>query len=131
MRGYQLLPPEAFATVDEVIAATTDGDPFAISLPIICISYPWLTRDHPDPYGENLALIGKALRLMLAEEKKRCPRYFVLWEYTAAATPTVVLRSLSDRPAFESLARQFREPAPAPGPAGEWRRAPRVGGPSL
>ena len=79
----QLLPPEAFATVEEVIAATTDGDPFATSLPIICISYPWLTPDHPDPFGENLAKIGKALRLMLAEEVKRCPRYFVMWDWAS------------------------------------------------
>ena len=34
-------------------------------LPVAALSYPWLTKDHPDPRGANLARVARALKALL------------------------------------------------------------------
>lgn len=57
LQRRQLLPPQAFVSTTELKAATNQYE-----LPIIVLSYPWLHPAHPDPKGENLVRIGRALK---------------------------------------------------------------------
>ena len=56
----QELPEEAFISVNELqrLYGTGNGDGV---LPIIAISFCWLTPAHPDPAGEQLAIVAAAL----------------------------------------------------------------------
>ena len=62
------LPPEAVITVKElreITAATrwdeSNGRGCMNALPVIALSHFWRTKEHPDPDGETLALVVKAL----------------------------------------------------------------------
>ena len=60
----QDLPEEAFVNVDDLEEMYDDfGAKSAdLVLPIIAISYCWLTPDHPDPRGDQLATVATALQ---------------------------------------------------------------------
>ena len=59
----QALPAAAFLTLSELqMCGTPNG-----VLPIICVSYPWLSPTHPDPDGFHIATLAKALRALTAE----------------------------------------------------------------
>jgi len=66
---FQKLPPEAFVSVKELKDQYGDGNPDNV-LPIIAISYCWLTPAHPDPEGKQLKTLAAVLeseRLKYAE----------------------------------------------------------------
>ena len=71
----QALPEEAFLSLADLVEATTS--PF--SLPVAALSYPWLTKDHPDPRGANLARVARALKALLSEPD--IPRLGVFWDF--------------------------------------------------
>ena len=43
------------------------------------LSYPWLTKDHPDPRGANLSRVARALKALLANPN--IPRLGVFWDF--------------------------------------------------
>jgi hypothetical protein len=57
----QALPPEALLTLLQLQASAG----LEAQLPIVCISHPWLTEEHPDPDGVYLRKAGRALRLLV------------------------------------------------------------------
>lgn len=56
----QAMPKEAFVSFDTLVEQTYI-DRFCGSLPIVALSYMWLTPHHPDPDGATLRLVGEAL----------------------------------------------------------------------
>jgi len=60
----QDLPEEAFVTLQELQAATHAMSPglHGAGLPILVLSYPWLTKTHPDPFGAHLKRIAELLK---------------------------------------------------------------------
>lgn len=56
----QELPEEAFVTVQELQHQYGNGNRDGV-LPIIAISFCWLTQSHPDPDGQQLALVASRL----------------------------------------------------------------------
>ena len=72
----QALPEEAFLSLADLVEATIH--PFC--LPVAALSYPWLTKDHPDPRGANLARIAKALKALLTDPGT-IPRLGVFWDF--------------------------------------------------
>ncbi|EOD17296.1 hypothetical protein EMIHUDRAFT_244151 [Emiliania huxleyi CCMP1516] len=48
-------------------------------LPVAALSYPWLTKEHPDPRGANLARVARALKALLSHA--RIPRLGVFWDF--------------------------------------------------
>lgn len=56
------LPPEALITVGELREIYAKSKVRYQSLPFISVSHYWRTKKHPDPKGETLALIAKALK---------------------------------------------------------------------
>lgn len=67
----QDLPAHAFLTLQD-LQRLTNWD----SLPIICLSYMWLTPKHPDPRGDTLRLVGKALHAYCGTRE-----YGVFWDF--------------------------------------------------
>ena len=59
LQRRQDLSDEAFLSLAELKAA---GCPHE-SLPIVVLSYPWLTPTHPDPRGHTLRLVAKVLKV--------------------------------------------------------------------
>ena len=70
----QALPEEAFLSLADLVEATNE---YADWLPVAALSYPWLTKDHPDPRGANLARVARALKALLT----RLPRLGVFWDF--------------------------------------------------
>ena len=70
----QALPKEAFLSLADLVEATTYGD-----LPVAALSYPWLTKDHPDPRGANLARVARALKALLSDPF--ITRLGVFWDF--------------------------------------------------
>ena len=56
----QELPEEAFVSVDELKQLYGEGNKDRV-LPIVAISFCWLTATHPDPQGQQLAIVAAAL----------------------------------------------------------------------
>ena len=56
----QELPEEAFISVEELKMMFGDGNSDGV-LPIIAISFCWLTPAHPDPEGKQLAIVAAKL----------------------------------------------------------------------
>mmetsp|Transcript_131052 Transcript_131052/g.238377 ORF Transcript_131052/g.238377 Transcript_131052/m.238377 type:complete len:411 (+) Transcript_131052:91-1323(+) len=56
----QELPAEAIWSVDELVDRADRGDVIYVS-----VSYCWLTRDHPDPCGKQLGLLGRVVAQFL------------------------------------------------------------------
>ena len=56
----QGLPAEAFIDLASLRRMPAGGR-FGDSLRVLCVSYPWLQPDHPDPQGTTLALLAAAL----------------------------------------------------------------------
>ena len=56
----QELPEDAFISVDELKSMYGEGNKDGV-LPMIAISFCWLTPPHPDPRGEQLALVAGVL----------------------------------------------------------------------
>jgi len=87
----QELPPEAFVTLSELKNAgsatlkTEWNDLDEEWLPIIVVSWPWLSPKHPDPSGENVRLIASTLQAFIrnSQEANRPSAYGVLLDYTA------------------------------------------------
>ncbi|EOD26952.1 hypothetical protein EMIHUDRAFT_236263 [Emiliania huxleyi CCMP1516] len=75
----QALPKEAFLSFADLVEATT-SNPYGDCLPVAALSYPWLTKDHPDPRGANLARVARALKALLSN-KRLCPRLGVFWDF--------------------------------------------------
>ena len=57
----QELPEEAFITLAELKQLFGEGNKDGV-LPIIAISFCWLTPAHPDPDGQQLATIAATLK---------------------------------------------------------------------
>ena len=72
----QALPKEAFLSFADLVEATTEYD----WLPVGALSYPWLTKDHPDPRGANLARVARALKALLSRPDL-IPRLGVFWDF--------------------------------------------------
>ncbi|EOD28184.1 hypothetical protein EMIHUDRAFT_254128 [Emiliania huxleyi CCMP1516] len=77
----QALPKEAFVSLADLVEATTEYG----SLPVAALSYPWLTKDHPDPRGANLSRVARALKALLSDHpslgKPLIPRLGVFWDF--------------------------------------------------
>ena len=71
----QALPKEAFLSLADLVEATTGGG----ALPVAALSYPWLTKDHPDPRGANLARVARALKALLTA--RSITRLGVFWDF--------------------------------------------------
>ena len=69
----QDLPPDAFMSLEELKAA---GSPYEL-LPIFVVSGPWLLPSHPDPRGDFVRLIARALKPLMANGQ----RYAVFWDW--------------------------------------------------
>ncbi|EOD32288.1 hypothetical protein EMIHUDRAFT_364631, partial [Emiliania huxleyi CCMP1516] len=74
----QALPEEAFLSLADLVEAT-DSIPYEEWLPVAALSYPWLTKDHPDPRGANLARVAKALKALLT--RGPVTRLGVFWDF--------------------------------------------------
>ncbi|EOD15730.1 hypothetical protein EMIHUDRAFT_211351 [Emiliania huxleyi CCMP1516] len=70
----QALPKEAFLSLPDLVEATGEYD-----LPVAALSYPWLTKDHPDPRGANLARVARALKALLTSPY--ITRLGVFWDF--------------------------------------------------
>ena len=66
----QALPKDAFITFTDLVKGTESE----LGLLIAALSYPWLTKDHPDPEGKNLRRVAQALKAMDEEVG-------VFWDY--------------------------------------------------
>jgi len=75
LKHRQALPKEAFLSLTDLIEA---GYPNG-GLPILVLSHPWLTKHHPDPDGDNLRQVARALKALLNDYKVK--RYGVFWDY--------------------------------------------------
>ncbi|EOD06793.1 Hypothetical protein EMIHUDRAFT_359425 [Emiliania huxleyi CCMP1516] len=69
----QALPKEAFLSFADLVEATE------YDLPVAALSYPWLTKDHPDPRGANLSRVARALKALLSHID--IPRLGVFWDF--------------------------------------------------
>ena len=72
----QALPKEAFLSLADLVEAISYAD----YLPVGALSYPWLTKDHPDPRGANLARVARALKALLSVSFW-VPRLGVFWDF--------------------------------------------------
>ncbi|EOD26944.1 hypothetical protein EMIHUDRAFT_114838 [Emiliania huxleyi CCMP1516] len=70
----QALPKEAFLSFADLVEATDEYD-----LAVAALSYPWLTKDHPDPRGANLARVARALKALLSHPG--ITRLGVFWDF--------------------------------------------------
>ncbi|EOD39104.1 hypothetical protein EMIHUDRAFT_260542, partial [Emiliania huxleyi CCMP1516] len=82
----QALPDEALLSLADLIEATNENVDFrsrelsaAPSFPVAALSYPWLTKDHPDPCGANLARVARALKALLS--LGHYSRLGVFWDF--------------------------------------------------
>ena len=73
----QALPEEAFLSLADLVEATSE---YRGSLPVAALSYPWLTKDHPDPRGANLSRVARALKALLSDPDI-IPRLGVFWDF--------------------------------------------------
>ncbi|EOD32920.1 hypothetical protein EMIHUDRAFT_122935, partial [Emiliania huxleyi CCMP1516] len=73
----QALPEEAFLSFADLVEATTGAG----GLPVAALSYPWLTKDHPDPRGANLSRVARALKALLTNNDGRITRLGVFWDF--------------------------------------------------
>ena len=77
----QALPKEAFLSLADLVKAIGKYTFF----PVATLSYPWLTKDHPDPRGANLRRVAKALRALLSgrysDGRPMIPRLGVFWDF--------------------------------------------------
>ena len=71
----QDIPDAAFVPVEKLRRIF-----FEDGLPIVCISHSWLQPDHPDPYGDNLRLIARALAQFLLRDS---PTLAVFLDFTS------------------------------------------------
>ena len=71
----QALPKEAFLSLPDLVEAT-GKKPF---LSVAALSYPWLTKDHPDPLGANLSRVARALKALLSYSPST--RLGVFWDF--------------------------------------------------
>lgn len=72
----QELPPEAFVSLEKLKATCRDVS----FLPIIALSYPWLSKSHPDPRGEHLKQIAQVLAALIAYRHGSI-NWGVFWDY--------------------------------------------------
>uniref|UniRef100_A0A0D3KKN8 Uncharacterized protein n=1 Tax=Emiliania huxleyi (strain CCMP1516) TaxID=280463 RepID=A0A0D3KKN8_EMIH1 len=50
-------------------------------MPVAALSYPWLTKDHPDPLGANLTRVARALKALLTDNNGMITRLGVFWDF--------------------------------------------------
>ena len=74
----QALPEEAFLSLADLVEAT--GGLENDELPVAALSYPWLTKDHPDPRGANLSYVAKVLKALL-DNDLGLARLGVFWDF--------------------------------------------------
>ncbi|EOD40575.1 hypothetical protein EMIHUDRAFT_222693 [Emiliania huxleyi CCMP1516] len=75
----QALPKEAFLSLADLAEATDEDD-----FPVAALSYPWLTKDHPDPRGANLSRVARALKALLTDSHfahSPLTRLGVFWDF--------------------------------------------------
>ena len=88
----QELPDEAFVGLPELKRLYGRGNPDGI-LPIIAISFCWLTPAHPDPEGIQLATIGRVLEREQVKYAHKGLRFGgftemgVFWDWVRAQPP--------------------------------------------
>ena len=81
LKPRQAIPYEAYISLDELIAAT---DEYGIHL--ICLSYPWLTPQHPDPRGDTVRTVARLLRWFIDGDGGTDPeplRWGVFWDFAS------------------------------------------------
>ena len=82
LQHRQALPKEAFLSLADLVKATGDKAPFGkYTLPVASLSYPWLTKDHPDPRGDNLRRVAKALKVLTCHGKSYESQLGVFWDF--------------------------------------------------
>ena len=74
----QALPEEAFLSLADLVEAMHE---FSQHIPVAALSYPWLTKDHPDPRGANLARVARALKALLTCSYDGILRLGVFWDF--------------------------------------------------
>ncbi|EOD29108.1 hypothetical protein EMIHUDRAFT_365906 [Emiliania huxleyi CCMP1516] len=75
LNNRQALPKEAFLSLADLVEATE----WHSWLPVAALSYPWLTKDHPDPRGANLSRVARALKALLTT--RYILRLGVFWDF--------------------------------------------------
>ena len=65
LRRRQDIPPAAFIPAHVL----TEMPSRSGGLPVICVSYPWLQPDHPDPKGTTLRLLARVLETYIAQPR--------------------------------------------------------------
>ena len=76
----QDLPEEAFISVDELKALYGKGNRDGV-LPIIAISFCWLTPQHPDPEGKQLAMVAAQLEREKAKYGTLFSEMGIFWDW--------------------------------------------------
>ena len=82
LKRRQELPEDAFISVDELKRTFGSGNKDGV-LPIVSISYCWLTPSHPDPDGQQLEKVATALTIdkpKFAEGRKLSKRISTLFK---------------------------------------------------
>ena len=77
----QALPKEAFLSLADLVEMHCEAIELNNKLPIVALSYPWLTKDHPDPRGANLARVARALKALLTCSYDGILRLGVFWDF--------------------------------------------------
>ncbi|EOD19164.1 hypothetical protein EMIHUDRAFT_118138 [Emiliania huxleyi CCMP1516] len=79
----QALPKEAFLSLADLVKAINYSRVSVpvIGLPVTVLSYPWLTKDHPDPLGTSLSRVAKALKALCSDVTYIYGRLGVFWDF--------------------------------------------------
>ena len=75
IRPRQQIPYDAFLSVQELQASLSGAHKW---LPIICLSYPWLHPEHPDPHNTTLSQLVNVL-----EKAVQVGRFGVFWDFAS------------------------------------------------
>ena len=75
--AWQELPSEALAEMSALKRYTGHN------LPIVVVSYPWLSKGHPDPHGDHLSALLPAFKALvkLCDENGPGSTFGVLWDF--------------------------------------------------
>jgi len=74
----QALPKEAFLSLADLVEASRAS---LGGLPVIALSCPWRTKQHPDPDGDTLRRVGSGLRALANDWYNRGQRFGVFWDF--------------------------------------------------
>ena len=112
----QQLPDEAFIKID-TLTNTCQQHPWQNRLPIVTLSYMWLTPNHPDPQGQILQCLARWLQISLQHQLNQAqqqhnrlrfpiPHMGVFWDYASLHQHSDPLSQLDRTREEETLFRQ-------------------------